>query len=199
YGRGDDGNIITGLPPRQVTLRRDISEPNKCAPQHASSVLVEPILTGDGGEGLIKDIDAAHCLVLADDERWINANDVRIRHCDEPSLQYFVEKSPGNSALQRCFRRAIGNQFNANHQTTTAHVSDKTVLFLQRLQADDHQRSDSSRISDQFFMDNELNSTQAVSSSQRIPAVAGRTPARLSERFGGHAIEGRGNGADRKA
>ena len=41
------------------------------------------------------------------------------------------------------FRFAIGDQFDADHQTASAHVSDKTVFFLQLLQRGEHQRSDS--------------------------------------------------------
>src|SRR6266852_8845961 len=95
---------------------------------------VEPKFTRDGSKRLIKDINTAHCFILADDKGWVDPNDMRIRHRDEAALQRLVEKSSGDSLVQRLLGRAIGNQFNANHQTASAHVSVKTVFFLQLLE-----------------------------------------------------------------
>ena len=163
----------------------------------AASVKSE--LTRNGGKRLIEDINAAHCFVLVYNKRWINTDNLRIRHRDEAALQCFVEKSSGDGLIQRRLGRAIGNQFNANHQSTPTHVSNKAVFVLQPLQRIDHQRADTCRIFDQLFIEDDLNGAKAGGSGKRISAVAGRTSARLSEWFSGHAIEGRGNGTEGKA
>src|SRR5215475_14010205 len=94
---------------------------------------VESKLTGDGGKRLVKDVDAAHCFILGDDERRVNANNVRIGHCEEAALQSLMKESSSDNRIERHLGRAIGNEFNADHQTTSAHVSDETVFFLQLL------------------------------------------------------------------
>src|SRR6266403_2469402 len=159
---------------------------------------VEPKFARDGGERFIKDVDAAHGFFLADDKRRVDTNDLRIRHRDEAALQRLVEQSSGDGLIERLLGRAIGNQFDADHQTASPYVSDKTVLLLQLFQSIEHQRSDSSRIFDQLFIKNDLDGAETCSSGKRVPAVAGRASARLSERFGGHAIEGRDDGTEGK-
>src|SRR6266566_4746433 len=109
---------------------------------------VEPKFTRDGRKRLIEDINTRHCFILADDKRRVDTNDVRIRHRDEAALQWLVKKSSGDVLVQRRLGQAIGNQFNADHQTASAHVPDKTVFFLQLLQRGEYQRSDSGRIFD---------------------------------------------------
>src|SRR5260370_39231764 len=114
--------------------------------------------------------------------------DLGIRHGAEAALQRVVEQSSGDSLIERLLGRAIGNQFDADHQTASPHVSDKTVLLLQLFQSIEHQRSDSSRIFDQLFIKNDLDGAETGSSGKRVPAVAGRASARLSKRFGGHPV-----------
>src|SRR5258708_6534226 len=152
---------------------------------------VEPKFARDGGERFIKDVDAAHGFFLADDKRRVDTNDLRIRNRDEAAFQRLVEQSSGDGLIERLLGCAIGNQFDADHQTASPHVSDKTVLLLQLFQSIEHQRSDSSRIFNQLFIKNDLDGAETSSSGKRVPAVAGRASARLSERLGGHAIEGR--------
>src|SRR5262249_38582024 len=93
----------------------------------------------DGSKCLIKDIDAAHCFILADHERWVDANDVRIGHRDEATLQGLVEKRSGNGLIQWDLGCAIGNQLDADHQAASAHISDETIFFLQLFEGSEHQ------------------------------------------------------------
>src|SRR5260370_1226615 len=76
--------------------------------------------------------------------------------------------------------------------------SDKAVLPLNLFHSIEHRRPTWSRISDQFFTKNDLAGAETGSGGKGFPAVAGRASARLSERFGGHAIEGRGDGTEGK-
>src|ERR1700722_12355711 len=169
------------------------------APRSTRVVSVEPELTRDGGERFIEDVDAAHGFVLADDQRRVDANDLRIRHRNEAALQRLVEQSPSDGLIQRRLGRAIGDHFDADHQAASADVADEAVFLLQLLQAGKHQCSDPGGIFDQPILENSLNGAKTGRSGQRIAAVARRASARLTERLGGHALEGRGDGTEGKA
>src|SRR5258708_34740286 len=91
---------------------------------------VEPKFARDGGERFIKDVDAAHGFFLADDKRRVDTNDLRIRHRDEAAFQRLVEQSSGGGLIERVLGCAIGNQSDADPQTTSPPHSDKTVSPL---------------------------------------------------------------------
>src|SRR5580700_522419 len=169
------------------------------APRSTRVVSVEPELTRDGGERFIEDVDAAHGFVLADDQRRVDANDLRIRHRNEAALQRLVEQSAGDGLIQRLLGRAIGDHFDADHQAASADVADEAVFLLQLLQGGEHQRSNPGRIFDQPVLENSLNGAKTGRGGQRIATVARRASARLAERLGGHALEGRGDGTEGKA
>src|SRR6476646_9265346 len=167
-------------------------------PAARAAVSVEPELARDSGKRLIEDVDTAHCFVLSDDQRRVNANNVRIRHCDQATFQRLMEQGAGNRPIQRHLGRAIGNQFDADHQATSTDVADEAIFVLQLLECIEHQRADPGGIFDELFIEDGLDGGQAGRSGQWISAVAGRTPTWLSERFGGHTFERRRDGTEWK-
>ena len=90
-----------------------------------------PNRSRDRGEGLIEDVDPAQRLVLGDDERRIDANDVRIGHGDEAALERLVEERAGDRLVERLLGLAVGDHLDADQEAPPAHVADEAVLLLQ--------------------------------------------------------------------
>src|SRR4029078_4174878 len=109
------------------------------APRHTRRGLsVQPELTRDGTERLVKNVDAAQRLILCNHQRRIDADDVRVRHRDKAARQGLMEKRERDGLVERLFGLAICHHLDADHQAAPPHVADEPVFLLQLLQGVEH-------------------------------------------------------------
>src|ERR1700722_17778163 len=153
----------------------------------------------NGSERLIENVDPPQRLFLCEDERRVDANDIGIGHSDEAAFQRLMEERARDRLVQWSFGLAVGHELDADEQTAPAHVANEAVFFLHFLQRFEHDLSDSRRFLDELVLKDRLNRAKPRRGGQRIAAVARRTAAWLAEGRSRHALERRGDGAQRKA
>ena len=138
-------------------------------------------------------------LVFGDDQRRVDADDARIGHGDEAALERLVEEGAGDGLVERRLGLAIGDHVDADHQAPPRTSPMKRYLSCRRLSASSITAPTRAEFSTSFSSRMASTAPRPGGGGQRIAAVAGRAPARLAERLGGHALKGRSDPAQREA